>query len=260
MTDTPYADPAVQLRLRHVTKSHGATAAAVLALSDVNLDIPPGSFTAVMGPSGSGKTTLLQCAAGLDTVDSGTVTVAGTRIDTMTANALTRLRRDRLGFIFQSFNLLPALTVAHNITLPFELANRRPDPGEYAALVHRLGLTGLLGRRPAELSGGQRQRVAVARALLGRPAVIFADEPTGALDTDSAAAVMRLLREAVDHYGRTIVMVTHDPVAAAIADTTVFFADGRIRDLVSGLTAPRLAERLTGLAAAPARPTTAAGV
>ncbi|HZE37419.1 MAG TPA: ABC transporter ATP-binding protein [Stackebrandtia sp.] len=247
MTNTPYERYPVQLR--DVVKSYGRGDNAVTALDQVSLSFAPATFTAVMGPSGSGKSTLLQCAAGLDRVTSGTVAIEGTRIDTMDETALTRLRRDRLGFIFQSFNLIPTLTVRQNITLPFELAGRRPARGAVRELLDRLGLSAPADRRPAELSGGQQQRVAVARALLAEPAVIFADEPTGSLDTHTAAAVLDLLRDVVHRDGRTIVMVTHDPIAASKADTVVFFADGRVREIVAGLSPGQVAARMARLAA-----------
>ncbi|WP_312888096.1 ABC transporter ATP-binding protein [Nonomuraea rhodomycinica] len=223
------------LELHDVTKRHGVGDTAVTALDRVSLSIPRGTFTAVMGPSGSGKSTLLHCAAGLDRPDSGSVVLDGHELTDADETALTRLRRERMGFVFQSFNLVPTLTVAQNVALPLEFAGRRVDGRQVRGLLARLGLGDRLDHRPAELSGGQQQRVAIARAMLSRPAVVFADEPTGALDTQAARDVLRILREAVDASGQTIVMVTHDPVAGAYADAVVFFSDGRI---VDGMTRP----------------------
>jgi putative ABC transport system ATP-binding protein len=222
----------------------------VRALDAVTLDVPRGTFLAVMGPSGSGKSTLMHCAAGLDTPTSGTVTIAGTAISGLGENKRTRLRRRHVGFVFQSYNLVPSLTVADNITLPLRLAGASPDRAWLAALVDRVGLTGRLHHRPAELSGGQQQRAAIARALVTRPAVVFADEPTGALDLRTAAQVLDLLRELVDELGQTVVMVTHDPAAAARAHRALVMADGRVVDTVPFPTADGLAHRLTTLTGA----------
>jgi putative ABC transport system ATP-binding protein len=202
-------------------------AAAVRALDGVTVQFPAGSFTAVMGPSGSGKSTLLHCAAGLDEPTSGSVTLAGVPLTGKNETQLTLLRRDHVAFVFQSFNLMPALTVQQNVTLPALLAGRRPDRGWVAHVLDRVGLSDRMKHRPAELSGGQQQRVAIARALASRAAVMFADEPTGALDTQTAADVLQLMRGLADG-GQTIVMVTHDPVAASYADTVLFLVDGRI--------------------------------
>jgi putative ABC transport system ATP-binding protein len=220
-----------------LVKVYGSGDTAVRALDGVSVDFAAGRFTAIMGPSGSGKSTLMHCAAGLDTVSAGTVTVGGTELTRLSDRALTRLRRDRVGFVFQSFNLLPTLTAAQNITLPLELAGRKPDKDWYAHIVGVLGISDRLGHTPAQLSGGQQQRVACARALLPRPDVIFADEPTGNLDSRSGADVLGFLQRSVRELGQTIVMVTHDPVAAGYADRVVLLADGRLSGEISEPTA-----------------------
>ncbi|WP_344835936.1 ABC transporter ATP-binding protein [Actinocorallia longicatena] len=232
-----------------VSKVYGKGGSAVAALREVSVGLPRGVFTAVMGPSGSGKSTFLQCAAGLDRPSSGRVTLAGTDLTRLGETKLTELRRTRLGFVFQSFNLVASLTVAQNITLPLRLAGVRPDRAWLAEIVARTGLGDRLGHRPAELSGGQRQRVAVARALVSRPEVVFADEPTGALDTVTARQVLTLLREAADALGQTVVMVTHDPVAAAFADRVLFLADGRVAGTLDSPGADSVAARMTRLGA-----------
>ncbi|GHI06223.1 ABC transporter [Streptomyces cellostaticus] len=237
------------VRLDAVSKVYGKGQGAVAALREVSVSIPRGSFTAVMGPSGSGKSTFLQCAAGLDTPTSGTVRLGDTDLTGMNETKLTRLRRQRVGFVFQAFNLMPALTALENITLPLRLAGARPDKAWLGEIVRRVGLEGRTNRRPAQLSGGQQQRVALARALATRPEVIFGDEPTGALDTMTARDVLALLRETVDDMGQTVVMVTHDPVAASYADTVLFLADGRIVDQMGGPTSDKIAERMTRLGA-----------
>ncbi|MFF1360189.1 ABC transporter ATP-binding protein [Streptomyces sp. NPDC058297] len=232
----------------------------VTALDGVDLDFLAGTFTAVMGPSGSGKSTLLQCAAGLDRPTSGTVTVAGTDLTGLGERALTLLRRDRIGFVFQSFNLLPSLTAAQNVALPLRLAGRRPSRAEVREALGRVGLADRMGHRPSQLSGGQQQRVALARALITRPAVLFGDEPTGALDTTTGRHVLTLLRELVDREGQTTVMVTHDPVAAARADRVVFLVDGKVVDELLTPDAETVATRMTGLeGGAGARAGTGAG-
>jgi putative ABC transport system ATP-binding protein len=200
-----------------------------------------------MGPSGSGKSTFLHCAAGLDRPTSGSVRLAGIDLATLDEDALSRLRRERIGFVFQSFNLIPSLTARQNVALPLRLAGHKPARGRVDEVLELVGLGGRVRHRPAELSGGQQQRVAIARALIARPAVIFADEPTGALDTRTARDVLGLLREAVDELGQTVVMVTHDPVAAASADTVLFLADGRLVDTLAAPTAERVAARMTRL-------------
>jgi putative ABC transport system ATP-binding protein len=215
-----------------VTRRYGEGETAVHALRGVSVEIATGRLTAVMGPSGSGKSTLMHILAGLDRPTSGSVTVAGVDVTGLDDAALTRLRRDHIGFIFQFFNLLPMLTAAENIALPTRLAGKKPDPGWLDHLVRTVGLEDRLGHRPSELSGGQQQRVAVARALVSRPSVMFADEPTGNLDSTTSGEILSLLRESVDALGQTTVMVTHDAHAAAIADRVLFLADGDVvRDL-----------------------------
>jgi putative ABC transport system ATP-binding protein len=219
----------------------------VHALNDVSLGVEAGTFLAVMGPSGSGKSTLMHCAAGLDTPSSGKTFIEGTEISSLNETKRTVLRRGRVGFIFQQYNLLPSLTVADNITLPLRLAGVAPDHAWVRTLVERVGLADRLHRRPSELSGGQQQRVAVARALVTRPAVVFADEPTGALDIRTARGVLDLLRALVDELGQTVVLVTHDPASAARADLALVMADGRIADSIPHPAAAVLARRLTEL-------------
>ena len=220
----------VAARAEHLTKTYGSGEATVAALDDVSVGLDRGRFTAIMGPSGSGKSTLLHLLAGLDRPTSGTVHLGDTEITSLKDKALTTLRRDRIGFIFQSFNLLPTMTAAENIVLPMRIAGRRPDKHWVASIVETVGLTGRLGHRPSQLSGGQQQRVAAARALASRSEIVFADEPTGALDSRSGAELLRFLRKAVDDLGQTVVMVTHDPAAASYADRVLFLADGRVVD------------------------------
>jgi putative ABC transport system ATP-binding protein len=219
----------------------------VLALDDVSVEFPPGTFSAVMGPSGSGKSTLLHCAAGLERPTSGHVSIAGTALGGLDETALTRLRRERVGFIFQAFNLVSSLSAAQNVALPLRLAGRRPAASEVTAALAEVGLADRAGHRPSELSGGQQQRVAIARALITRPAVIFADEPTGALDNRTSRQVLEMLRALVDEHGQTIVMVTHDPVAAAVADRVLLLADGRLAGELTDLDAGAIAARMTVL-------------
>src|SRR4051794_9939862 len=226
----PQATSGIAARAVDVVKTYGRGEAAVRALDGAAVAIPAGEFTAVMGPSGSGKSTLVHALAGLDTIDSGQVFVGGTDLTTLSERDRTLLRRERLGFVFQAFNLIPALTAAENIALPLTLAGKRPDTDWLAELVEMLGLGNRLGHRPSELSGGQQQRVAVGRALIARPELVFADEPTGNLDSRSGAALLSFFRDATRALGQTIVMVTHDPVAASFADRVVFLADGRIVD------------------------------
>jgi putative ABC transport system ATP-binding protein len=235
--------------LEAVRRVYGRGNSSVVALDGVTVGFERGSFTAVMGPSGSGKSTFLHCAAGLDRPTSGSVTIDGVELARLRETALTRLRRDRVGFIFQSFNLLPALTVEQNVTLPQLLAGHRPKRRAVAEVLARVGLMERRGHRPAELSGGQQQRVAIARALVARPAVIFADEPTGALDTRTAADVLDLLREPVEFEGQTVVMVTHDPVAASYVDRVLFLADGNLVGSLERPTPDAVAERMTHLGA-----------
>ncbi|MFF4579796.1 ABC transporter ATP-binding protein [Streptomyces sp. NPDC001389] len=238
------------VELRGMRRTYGRGTATVHALRGIDLSLPPGSFTAVMGPSGSGKSTFLQCAAGLDLPTAGSVRLTGTEITGMDENELTQLRRSRLGFVFQAFNLLPSLTVEQNVLLPLRLAGGgtlRQDQDQAARLLARVGLGGKGNHRPAELSGGQQQRVAVARALITRPDVIFADEPTGALDTTTASEILDLLRSVVDCQGATIVMVTHDPAAAAHADQVLFLADGLLVDRLPRSSAQSITARMATL-------------
>jgi putative ABC transport system ATP-binding protein len=216
------------VQLTDVHKIYGSGPSAVTALDGVSYGFAQGSFTAVMGPSGSGKSTLLHCAAGLDEPTSGEVSLAGTTLRGLDETALTELRREHAAFVFQAFNLMPALTVRQNVVLPLTLAGRRPDEAWVTEVIRRVGLGDRTKHRPSELSGGQQQRVAIARALAGSSAITFADEPTGALDTQTATEVLELLRDQARATGQTIVMVTHDPVAASYADQVVFLVDGRI--------------------------------
>ncbi|MEV5978543.1 ABC transporter ATP-binding protein [Streptomyces sp. NPDC052114] len=249
MHTTDNTRQAQAVRLDAVSKIYGRGDNEVAALRDFTMSFASGTFTAVMGPSGSGKSTFLHCAAGLVQPTSGTVTVGGTDLAGLDDVRLTRMRRDRIGFIFQSFNLLPSLTVRQNILLPLQLAGARPDKALVQNVVRRVGLAERLDHLPSQLSGGQQQRVAIARALVTRPAVVFADEPTGALDTRTAAAVLALLRESVTHAGQTLVMVTHDPVAASYADRVVFLADGTFVGELHRPTADAVAARMTRLGA-----------
>jgi putative ABC transport system ATP-binding protein len=228
-------------------KVYGSGEAKVVALHGVTLEVPRGRFTAIMGPSGSGKSTLMHCLAGLDSLTDGRVFIGDVELGSLSDKELTLLRRTRIGFVFQAFNLVPTLTARENITLPLDLAGRRPDPGWFDAVIATVGLGDRLGHRPSELSGGQQQRVAVARALVSRPAIVFADEPTGNLDSRSGAEILEFLRRAVDEMGQTIVMVTHDPGAAAHADAVVFLADGRIVDQMADPTADRVLDTIKKL-------------
>lgn len=235
------------LRLVGVTKVYDGPRSAVKALDQVSLTLPSGTFTAVMGPSGSGKSTLLQCAAGLDRPSQGRVFIGGTELPAGGEDALTKFRRGRIGFVFQDYNLIPYLTVEQNVVLPQRLAGERVDRAATATVVARLGLADLAERRPAELSGGQQQRVAIARAIVTRPSVLFADEPTGALDSTTSRQVLELLQEAVHEFGQTVLMVTHDPVAASYAGVAVFLVDGGIVDRLSGPSVAAVSERMTHL-------------
>ncbi|GAA1315653.1 ABC transporter ATP-binding protein [Pseudonocardia xinjiangensis] len=243
-TMTPPATAAVALR--GVSRTYGTGPAAVRAVDRVDLDFRRGTWTAVMGPSGSGKSTLLHCAAGLERVDAGQVLLGDTDIGTAGDAELTALRRERIGFVFQSFNLLGALTAEQNVALPLRLAGRRPSRSEVRGVLAAVVLADRARHRPRELSGGQQQRVAIARAMVTRPDVLFADEPTGALDSTTARTVLGLLRAVVDG-GQTIVMVTHDPAAAAHADGVVFLRDGRVVDRLAGASARDVADRLVTL-------------
>ncbi|GCB52243.1 ABC transporter ATP-binding protein [Streptomyces sp. NL15-2K] len=231
-------------RVVDAVKVYGTGDTAVRALDGVSVDFPVGRFTAIMGPSGSGKSTLMHCAAGLDTLTSGAAHIGDTELGALDDRRLTLLRRDRVGFVFQAFNLVPTLTVAENIRLPLDLAGTKGDPEWIEALIDVVGLRDRLHHRPSELSGGQQQRVAVARAFAGRPDVVFADEPTGNLDSRSGEEVLGLLGRAVRQTARTVVMVTHDPVAAAHADEVVFLADGRLVDRMDSPTADKVLDRL----------------
>ena len=233
---------------RALTKRYGEGDVAVDALRGVDVAFTPGTFTAIMGPSGSGKSTLMHILAGLDQPTSGTVEIAGTRLDSLGDHDLTLLRRSQIGFIFQSYNLLPVLTAEENILLPVRIAGETADRAWLETLIDTIGLADRRGHRPSELSGGQQQRVAVARALITRPAVVFADEPTGNLDSTSGRDVLVLLRRAVDEFGQTIVMVTHDAGAAAVADRVVFLADGRVVADEAGLDVEEILDRLKATA------------
>ncbi|GAA2136808.1 ABC transporter ATP-binding protein [Streptomyces synnematoformans] len=227
-----------------MTKAYGSGETRVLALDNVDVDIARGQFTAIMGPSGSGKSTLMHCLAGLDTVTAGRIWIDETEITRLRDKKLTQLRRDRVGFIFQAFNLLPTLNALENITLPMDIAGRKPDQQWLQRVVDTVGLSGRLKHRPSQLSGGQQQRVAVARALAARPEIIFGDEPTGNLDSRSGAEVLGFLRRSVDELGQTIVMVTHDPVAAGYADRVLYLADGRIVDEMWNPTSEQVLDRM----------------
>jgi putative ABC transport system ATP-binding protein len=234
-------------RAVEATKVYGSGATAVVALDEVTLDLPTGRFTAIMGPSGSGKSTLVHCLAGLDSLTGGQVLVGDIELGTLSDKQLTLLRRTRIGFVFQAFNLVPMLTARENITLPLTLAGRKPDPEWFDEVIATVDLGDRLDHRPSELSGGQQQRVAVARALISRPAIVFADEPTGNLDSHSSAEILDFLRRAVDELGQTVAMVTHDPGAAAYADAVVFLADGRIVDRMADPTAERVLDTIKRL-------------
>ncbi|MDI5967414.1 ABC transporter ATP-binding protein [Streptomyces sp. SL13] len=237
-------DSAVAARGRQVTKSYGTEETRVVALDAVDVDIVRGQFTAIMGPSGSGKSTLMHCLAGLDTVTSGRIWIGETEVTGLKDKQLTRLRRDQIGFIFQAYNLLPTLNAIENITLPMDIAGRKPDQAWLTTVVETVGLGSRLKHRPTQLSGGQQQRVAVARALAARPDIIFGDEPTGNLDSRAGAEILGFLRRSVDDLGQTIVMVTHDPVAASYADRVLYLADGRIVDDMADPTAEQVLERM----------------
>ena len=239
----------VAARAVDAVKVYGQGDTAVRALDGITVDIPAGRFIAVMGPSGSGKSTLMHCLAGLDSLTSGRVLIADVELGQLSDAALTRLRRERIGFVFQSFNLVPTLTAEENITLPIRLAGAKPEAAWVRQIIDTVGLRDRLHHRPSEMSGGQQQRVAVARALASRPDVVFADEPTGNLDSKSGGEVLALLRQAVDRFAQTVVMVTHDPGAAAWADEALFLADGRIVDRVERPTAERVLEAMKGLGA-----------
>ncbi len=237
-------ETAVAARTIDAHKIYGSGETEVRALDGVTVEFPAGRFTAIMGPSGSGKSTLMHCVAGLDRLTSGRALIGATDLGSLDDKALTRLRRDTIGFVFQAFNLIPTLTAAENITLPMDLGGRQPDRAFVDTVIDTLGLRDRLTHRPAELSGGQQQRVAVARALAGRPSIIFADEPTGNLDSKSGNEVLSFIRHAVDEMHQTIVMVTHDPNAASYSDTVLFLNDGRIVDRIDSPTAQSVLDRL----------------
>jgi putative ABC transport system ATP-binding protein len=241
---------AVAARVRNLTKTYGMGETRVVALDDVTVDFIAGEFTAVMGPSGSGKSTLMHCLAALDNADSGSVMVGDQELTVLKDKALTRLRRDEIGFVFQSYNLVPTLTAQENILLPMAIAGRAPDREWYDAVIATVNLADRLDHKPHELSGGQQQRVAVARALASRPKVVFADEPTGNLDSTSGAEVLELLRRSVDEHDQTVVMVTHDPVAAAYTDRVLFLADGRVVDELRAPTREQVLDTMARLATA----------
>ena len=241
----PRTEPAASARA--LTKVYGAEQAQVRALDGVDVDLQRGEFTAIMGPSGSGKSTLMHCLAALDTPTSGEVVVDGPALGGLKDKDLTTLRREKVGFVFQAFNLIPTLTARENILLPLDLAGRKPDQEWFDEVVDAVGLRPRLGHRPSEMSGGQQQRVACARALVSRPAIVFADEPTGNLDSTSSAEVLGFLRRSVDELAQTVVMVTHDPVAASYTDRILFLADGRIVDEMVDPTSEAVFDRMKTL-------------
>ncbi|MFE1784485.1 ABC transporter ATP-binding protein [Streptomyces sp. NPDC059506] len=240
----PGSFPVAAARATGLSKVYGSGETRVVALDNVSVDFLAGRFTAIMGPSGSGKSTLMHCMAGLDSFSSGSVRIGDVELASLKDKQLTRLRRDRIGFVFQAFNLLPTLTAAENITLPMDIAGRKPDAAWLERVITTVGLSGRLSHRPSQLSGGQQQRVAVARALASRPDIVFADEPTGNLDSRSGAEILGFLRSSVRELGQTVVMVTHDPVAASYADRVIFLADGRIVDELHGPTADGVLDRM----------------
>ncbi|WP_030985836.1 ABC transporter ATP-binding protein [Streptomyces sp. NRRL S-1813] len=238
------ASSGVAARATGLTKVYGEGETRVVALDSVTVEFGRGRFTAIMGPSGSGKSTLMHCMAGLDTISQGSARIGDTELSRLGDRQLTRLRREKIGFVFQAFNLLPTLNAVENITLPMDIAGRKPDQEWLELIVGTVGLSGRLRHRPSQLSGGQQQRVAVARALAGRPEIIFADEPTGNLDSRSGAEVLGFLRDSVRELGQTVVMVTHDPVAASYADRVVFLADGRLTDDLPAPTPEAVLDRM----------------
>ena len=246
MTTADEAGGAIVAQAVQLVKTYGSGEAAVTALDGVSVDFERGRLTAIMGPSGSGKSTLMHCMAALDRPTSGGVVIDGQSVGQLRDKALTRLRRDRLGFIFQAYNLVPTLTAGENITLPLDIAGRPVDKDWFDTIIDTVGLRDRLSHRPSELSGGQQQRVACARALVSRPTIVFADEPTGNLDSRSSAEILDFLRRSVDEFGQTIVMVTHDPAAAAYADRVVFLGDGRIVDEMREPSAQTVLDRMKG--------------
>ncbi|MEU0254106.1 ABC transporter ATP-binding protein [Streptomyces sp. NPDC006184] len=256
MTTTPTAGrtTAVAARATELSKIYGQGETRVVALDQVSVGFRQAEFTAIMGPSGSGKSTLMHCVAGLDTFSSGSVRIGDTELGSLKDKQLTKLRRDKIGFIFQAFNLLPTLTALENITLPMDIAGRKPDKAWLDRVIRMVGLSDRLSHRPSQLSGGQQQRVAVARALASRPEIIFGDEPTGNLDSRAGAEVLGFLRNSVRELGQTVVMVTHDPVAAAYADRVIFLADGRIVDEMYGPTADSVLDLMRSFPGGGAQP------
>jgi putative ABC transport system ATP-binding protein len=249
-TSTPTSPPAPTgwgaARAEALTKVYGEGETQVVALDDVTVSFPKGRFTAIMGPSGSGKSTLMHVCAGLDDATSGKVYLGDTDLTELSDNDLTRLRRDRIGFIFQAFNLVPTLSALENIRLPIDIAGRKADPQWLDTIIDMVGMRDRLRNKPSQLSGGQQQRVAAARALVTQPEIVFADEPTGNLDSRAGAEVLSFLRQGADSYGQTVVMVTHDPTAASYAHRVIFLADGRIVDEMNEPTADRVLERMKG--------------
>ena len=237
----------VAARAIDLVKLYGSGDTQVRALDGVSAEFAKGEFTAIMGPSGSGKSTLMHCLAGLDSASTGTVRIGDTDLAGLSDKQMTRLRRDRIGFVFQAFNLVPTLTAHENITLPLDIAGRKPDQDWLDTVIKRLGLTDRLTHRPSELSGGQQQRVACARALAGKPEIIFGDEPTGNLDSRSSEEVLSILRAAVDEFGQTVVIVTHEPHAAGYADRVIFLADGRIVDELRDPTSESVLDKMKSL-------------
>ncbi len=246
MTSVPHRPPAAA-RAVDLCKVYGSGQSEVHALAGVTVDLEAGKFTAIMGPSGSGKSTLMHCLAALDTPTSGTIEVGGTSLSGLSDKALTALRRDRVGFVFQAFNLIPTLTAKENILLPLDLAGTRPDRSWFDTVVDAVGLRDRLGHRPSEMSGGQQQRVACARALASKPSIVFADEPTGNLDSTSGAEVLSFLRRSVDEFGQTVVMVTHDAVAASYCDRVIFLADGKVVDEINNPDREQILAHMTAL-------------
>ncbi len=240
-------DNGLAARAVGVTRIYGEGEAQVRALDGINVEFPRGRFTAVMGPSGSGKSTLMHCLAGLDRVTSGEVWIGGTKLSDLSERQLTMLRREQVGFVFQAYNLLPTLTAAENIGLPLAIAGKKPEPAWYNRVIDAVGLRARLNHRPAEMSGGEQQRVASARALVAKPTVIFADEPTGNLDSKTGAEILGFMRRSVDEFGQTIVMVTHDPIAAAYADRVLFLADGHLVDEMLDPTADKVLDLMKRL-------------
>jgi putative ABC transport system ATP-binding protein len=249
LTDAATATPTTVVAAAAVeaTKIYGSGDTQVTALDHVTCEFERGQFTAIMGPSGSGKSTLMHCLAGLDRLTSGTVSIAGIDLSTLDERKLTQLRRDQVGFVFQAFNLIPTLSALENITLPLDLGGKKPDEAWVDTVVSTVGLADRLTHRPSELSGGQQQRVAVARALASRPQIIFADEPTGNLDSRTGTEILTFMRKAVDDLRQTIVMVTHDPSAASYSDRVLFLADGRIVDQMTEPTAAKVLDKMKSL-------------